>query len=1609
MRINRAQFCSVIFALFVASIYANPLFAQYCTPSNIGSYNNFYISNVTLGSINNSSSGSTGGYTYYSGITAANIAVGETIEGAVTVTLDGWNKDKHKLIVWMNFNNSDDDFEDSGEQFTFTLQDKSNSSGLKTIEVPISIPVPSNAQAGSSIMRIGFREKQSSNFTACDFEYKAGEIEDYNINFTSDSSDEAEQEHGEESEENPEYSEPKNIGDWNNYFISKVSLGDMNKKSSGKTGEYNDYSASKEVEIEAGETLEGEIKVVLDSWNTETNIVVVWLNFNEESDDDFEDKGERFIFQFNASDDVDYNDDEDDEDDDKKKKKRINVPISIPIPDDVVAGNSIIRIGVREGTDTNFSSTDFNYKAGEVEDYKMTFTTSSSSQSSSSSSSSSSASTVDSDGDGIVDTIDVDDDNDGILDAIECGIAYCAESIVNESFEEIVIGPSTYSITHEDNVPGWKTTASDNQIELWSDGFYGVPASDGNQFVELNANQTAALYQELCISGGSKVQWSVKHRGRSGTDVAAVKIGADLASATTVETMSDGTSSWGSYSGVYDVPAGQDTTFFIFEAISTASGSNSVGNFIDDVVITILEEPACTDNDGDGYENKVDIDSDNDGIPDNVEAQLTLGYVLPSGTVNTSGAYPGLWDNYGTGLIPVDTDGDGIPDYLDNDSDNDGALDIEENGMANTATAADVDDDGLNNAFETNGVNDAVWDVNEDIEDPTDLSILPDGDGDLLTGGDLDYRDVFDVNPPAIASIDFDGVDDYLSRAAFINGLGNVTLMAWVKSDSGNSTDMVIAGEDIGCKLWLENGNKPKFTIKTAGNAETTIGCSCTINFDEWHHIATSYNGTTGEVSIYVDGEIVDSTNIGAGATIENTGDSNGNFEIGRLSSDVADKQYFKGDIDEVRVFDVALTKNQLQKTVYQEIENNSGILRGTVVPKNIDDDSTDATIPWSNLIAYYPMTNIVSNSTLDYSSYDKTLSLINITTIQEQTAPMPYVTTADGNWSDASTWLHGNVWDIDDASSNKDWGIVNIQHNVSANHAVNNAGLIIVSNKTLIIEADNQVYNNWYFELNGTLDLMGDSQLLQSVNSDLVTSAQGKVLRRQEGTASPYWYNYWGAPVGRKEATTLSDNNAITNNTNTPFKLNLLKDESGFNIPFTSSYSGNGSISKTWLYTFINGLTYWDWAQLAPNKDLNPGVGYTQKGTGNAGTEQQYIFEGKPNNGTILINVVDKGGAGSVPNKTKTEYLLGNPYPSAIDIHKFIDDNEDVIDGTLQLWQQWAGNSHNLNEYHGGYAQVNKLGSCRAYQFVGFYGGHNGSQDGTIVPTRYLAVGQGFMAEIIADGQVEFNNSQRVFIKESDADGTYEQGATFSKSTKGSKSSKEKIAKSAMQKIRLEFNSITGPKTRRELLLGFSNYTKDSFDYGYDSKCTESNNNDLNLALEGKGMIMQAYSPITDDKVIPLNFKSSGKNTFEIKISEKVNIEENQPIYIKDNLTGEYFDLNQEGAYQFSSEPGKFNSRFEIVFQDEQQSLSAKEAMAPESFIYYQNASKTFYAKKLNSAVKHFALINMRGQNVLEMNNVGIAELDRGISFSNIATGAYVVCLRTETNEVLTKKIVIN
>ncbi len=206
----------------------------------------------------------------------------------------------------------------------------------------------------------------------------------------------------------------------------------------------------------------------------------------------------------------------------------------------------------------------------------------------------------------------------------------CDEPIVNTG-AELPFLASGWTLLNEVDVPGWETTATDNKIEMWVSGFNGVPAQEGRQFFELNANQVAALYQELCLEPGSTIHWSVWHRGRQGVDVAEVLIGSSVQDAVIQATMTDGNTAWGYYSGSYDVPLDQTTTFFVFNSVSSAGGNRSIGNFLDNFEIS------C-DFDGDGVIDRWD------NFPDDPNA-ATTSYFPESGKQVL--AFEDLWPYLG--------------------------------------------------------------------------------------------------------------------------------------------------------------------------------------------------------------------------------------------------------------------------------------------------------------------------------------------------------------------------------------------------------------------------------------------------------------------------------------------------------------------------------------------------------------------------------------------------------------------------------------------------------------------------------------------------------------------------------------------------------------------------------------------------------------------------------------------------------------------------------------------------------------------------------------------------------------------------------------------------
>jgi uncharacterized repeat protein (TIGR01451 family) len=172
------------------------------------------------------------------------------------------------------------------------------------------------------------------------------------------------------------------------------------------------------------------------------------------------------------------------------------------------------------------------------------------------------------------------------------GAACSATGLLNGSFETPALAPGTFLKPPKSSVLGWNTTATDQAIEIWSNGFAGVPSYSANQFAEMNANQVASIYQDIATVPGTTLTYQFAHRARRAinnvvVDTATVSTGTPGGSLTQLRTFSTDSTDWVVYQGTYVIPANQYITRFQFNSISGGAGLPTFGNFIDAVQFSV--------------------------------------------------------------------------------------------------------------------------------------------------------------------------------------------------------------------------------------------------------------------------------------------------------------------------------------------------------------------------------------------------------------------------------------------------------------------------------------------------------------------------------------------------------------------------------------------------------------------------------------------------------------------------------------------------------------------------------------------------------------------------------------------------------------------------------------------------------------------------------------------------------------------------------------------------------------------------------------------------------------------------------------------------------------
>jgi hypothetical protein len=141
---------------------------------------------------------------------------------------------------------------------------------------------------------------------------------------------------------------------------------------------------------------------------------------------------------------------------------------------------------------------------------------------------------------------------------------------------------------------------------------------------------------------------------------------------------------------------------------------------------------------------------------------------------------------------------------------------------------------------------------------------------------------------------------------------------------------------------------------------------------------------------------------------------------------------------------------------------------------------------------------------------------------------------------------------------------------------------------------------------------------------------------------------------------------------------------------------------------------------------------------------------------------------------------------------------------------------------------------------------------------------------------------------------------------------------RTVVERHRIWLNLTNAGGAFKQLLVGYVTGATNGFDKLYDGTTIDSNpyidfysiNGGKNLTIQGRALPFV----ITDE--VPLGYKANIAGAFNISIDHVDGIFLTQDIFLKDLTTGGIHNL-KNGAYSFTTEIGRFNDRFLLLYVD--------------------------------------------------------------------------------------------
>jgi len=467
-------------------------------------------------------------------------------------------------------------------------------------------------------------------------------------------------------------------------------------------------------------------------------------------------------------------------------------------------------------------------------------------------------------------------------------------------------------------------------------------------------------------------------------------------------------------------------------------------------------------------------------------------------------------------------------------------------------------------------------------------------------------------------ALDFNGSNAYINvgnGASF--DLGNVlTIEAWVKPGikTGRQGIFSTRSSNIAGSFQLEIGTASGGAHRVAVSGVNTWVAQTgdnVYNDGEWVHLAyvRTVSGA-GTHTIYIDGVAQSLISDDSYEFINNTNDK----VIGQGTSGT---QFFKGVMDEVRVWNVARTNQQIRENMHRTL---SGYEDG--------------------LVSYYQFNEGSGTTTADNVSLNNgTLLSMDYDDWVVSTAPLPFISNTDGLWNNAANWLDGQGYPVNA------WSRAEINSNIILEDNLELIDLSINNGTSLTVNAGAGLTITGNLVNNG-----GTGGLIMESNA----SHTGSLIHHNTGVEASFertitdadwndWKDGWhflSSPVAAQAI-----DPAFTATPATDYDFYAWYEPTNQWVNFK-----NTSENPTW--NTVNG-----------DNNFTPGKGY-MAAYNNGGTKQ---FTGELNVADVSVSGLTITGA----EANRSWHLLGNPFGSALSWDASSEWDLNNIAGVAKIWDE--------------------------------------------------------------------------------------------------------------------------------------------------------------------------------------------------------------------------------------------------------------------------------------------------------------------------------------------------